>query len=396
MVLFGMAAAACTGGRCDAGERQDETSLLVLGSQRAARDSHLSSARRRRKMPPGYTIACSKYTGPPSPFYGVCVDGSPESRCDYVLPFQLSGNGLPLGLGAQAACVEKETNTSGDPNVCFQPPKVLTFFQQYAQGYAKVGMHAAFVFSSSSCGTTGTYSRQSNRKIIKEFYGSFVAENAVNFSYTAFPETVNATYVQDHNSCMVRPSRKRPAGFEVFFFTTATFAYAGGIAVLGPDGKIVRQYAFVDGPPQKEGVPGYVQNTPTRVRGKGKAIRAYRGFFKAFFAGNAKKAALYFTSDAKIVIFKAGDDAQSRLNPEFGGINGRRDITRFLKKNIKNLGKEALENRTSLLQTVEEASGKVVPGNSQSAFIVGANNLGFSFVFEGSKIYGGVLLGLKL
>lgn len=261
----------------------------------------------------------------------VCNIGDAQKRCESFKTFSEGGNGLIAGFMNQETCCESAVSENGK-QACFEHDKNVEYFSNYSASYClNDGTHTAFVW-----GTPSTFSNQSNRSLISEYYGGYIGANKRGFNLTLVWETANAEFAVARNACAGGTEWK----YFLFGFASDTFDYGVGFDVLSPtSGCIVRQTATGQAPAQDQAA-GFIANPPNSVADAGNVGRAYNRYLKAFQDGCAECIASLYAPDSKIFFYSSrGDTDWNKYYPDFKVFTGA-DIEAYYKKLFATLGSD--------------------------------------------------------
>lgn len=176
----------------------------------------------------------------------------------------------------------------------------------YGSTYSANGLHTAYNFYDDS------YSRQTTRALIAQYYKTYVVTHGKNFKFTTPPQAYNASEAFRQSNCIIEPSEGRP-GYHFFTFKSDVFTWAGGTAIFDSDGGVVRQHSVLttnqrfDGEPGN--IPGVVYIAKHRIaKGDGPVHAALAKYWKAIKDADAKAIAELFAKDAKLHVYNAAED----------------------------------------------------------------------------------------
>jgi len=315
--------------------------------------------------------------------FSVCPKLNAPQRCEKLASFTKSGGALGQGTAALKTCT---CNWHAPVNpACFEAPPsadVGEFFEQYAEGYAEDGgTHTAFMWSGET-----SFTNQSSRELIKDYYWQFIGRYAKDFQFTVYPETFNVPFAQKYNSCAVVPTSSNP-GYLGFGFASDNLTYGAGFAILDQDGKIVRQYATADGSPvQTASTPGYVADIPKCIETEGPVATVVQRYWETLLGGSPGDVASLYDPSAKVFFLNTVSAGQFH----FQVYEGKESIASYAQQ----LGAYASEQSGHTggadlaIRFGEEMTAKV-PGNAYSAYRFGAAKYSQSLVFnEAGAIWG--------
>lgn len=374
---------------CAAASVADSEGEICSGAACAL--DHVGLLQLRRTSLAQDAVQCSELE-PPLDIVSVCPIGNTASRCNFFVPFSAGGLGLMGGVGEVAHCLNV---THGTPvnETCFVNNDFRLNFEVYANNsYAQNGgTHAAFIWGAND--VPATYSVQPDLTTIADYYWKFIGRHSLGFDFptSLYPEPLNGFQASEDKGCAVvneAPSTK--PSYIFFGFHSLEVAYAGGLAILDKDGKILRQYATASGWnfAQQE-APGYKQDYPTTFGEKGRKGKIATALTKYWYhltkTGSKKELAKLYAKDAKVSVFSYLDGQSLTV------FHGRKAIKNYLKQLFQHFGGIwglPMARTRSYLKLAEEPTPSV-PGNGHYTYMVGDGQMGISLVFDSDGlIYG--------
>eukprot|EP00928_Gymnodinium_smaydae_P081244 TRINITY_DN64798_c0_g1_i1.p1 TRINITY_DN64798_c0_g1~~TRINITY_DN64798_c0_g1_i1.p1 ORF type:complete len:387 (+),score=19.30 TRINITY_DN64798_c0_g1_i1:152-1312(+) len=309
--------------------------------------------------------------------FTVCPTPDLAKRCAYLDTFTVKGLGLNAGVGALAGCTNNWAPPLNLSEPCFTDIAYRANFDTYAESYNQQdGLHAAWTWNQD---TTPTYASTLGRTLIADYYWRFIGYNAKGFYFSAFPETSNATWAFEHDTCIVKAKINYP-GFIMFGFASDMFWYGMGFSILNRAGEIVRQYATGDGPVRQDAsTPGFMSEYSTTFS-YGLVGRTLRAYWKALKKRNRLALEQLYAPNARIGFY----NYKGNQIIVFETSSTRRT---FLTKLLFRFGRSWSFAKPYLRLSEEYATERF--GNGHYTYKVRGMNVGSMLVFtECGKIYG--------